>query len=230
MFNHSKVYLFLILSAGLLVACGESDAPEEELTESAIEISAVQLPAEDPDMTVVEALEIDVVEEMPIEREINYLPNQVIYQEEIYANWPYTEAPPTEEAVSETAEPGVKANPQTHTINAEARVFKPDTIYVNPGDTVGWTNMTSHNTVSIEGLIPEGATSWASKLGQNLKVTLDVEGIYAYVCQPHIGFGMVGLIVVGKPANLEEVKAFARDNLQGPFRRIIGKLNKVKIP
>jgi hypothetical protein len=79
-------------------------------------------------------------------------------------------------------------------------------------------------------LIPEGAKSWASKLGENLKVTLDVEGVYAFVCQPHIGFGMVGIIVVGKPSNIEEIKAFARDNLKGPFRRIIGKLNKVKVP
>jgi|LWDU01.1.fsa_nt_gi pseudoazurin len=217
MFNYLKV-LFLILFSSLLIGCGEEDVSQEKVAAPAISASTTE---------VVEEITIDVM----------YLPSQVVYQEEIYKNWPYTAAP-AEKAVSTEAdseaavsvEPVVNANPQTHTINAQARVFKPDTIYINVGDSVAWRNMNSHNTVSVEGLIPEGAKSWASKLGENLKVTLDVEGVYAFVCQPHIGFGMVGIIVVGKPSNIEEIKAFARDNLKGPFRRIIGKLNKVKVP
>ncbi len=116
-----------------------------------------------------------------------------------------------------------------HTINAEARVFNPDIIYIAPGDTVGFTNMTSHNSVSIEGLIPDGATPWAGGLGESIKLTLDKEGVYAYVCQPHIGFGMMGLIVVGKPVNLEAATKLAQEKYTGtPFARIIGKLKKVK--
>ena len=200
-FKSLRVYLFTFFSAGLLLACGESDAPQEK------SVVAANV----------------------------YLPSQVVYQEAIYKNWPYTEAPSanesTEAATTEAATaPVVAANAQTHTINAEARLFRPNTLYINPGDTVGWINMTSHDTVSVEGLIPEGAMHWSGKLGQNLKIKLDVEGIYAYVCQPHIGFGMVGLIIVGKPTNLEEVIQYAKDNLQGPFRRLIGKLIKVKIP
>ncbi len=225
MFKSLKVYLFIILSAGLLLACGDSDAPQEQSAVTATETSIVQLPAEVPDMPVESA-------------EIEYLPSQVVYQEEIYNNWPYTVAPSENQAnaeaapipaTEESAAVVANTNPQSHTINAEARIFRPDTIYINPGDTVGWTNMTSHNTVSVEGLIPEGAMPWAGKLGQNLKIKLDVEGIYAYVCQPHIGFGMVGVIVVGKPTNLEKVTQYAKGNLQGPFRRLIGKLIKVKI-
>lgn len=140
----------------------------------------------------------------------------------------------TAETVAEEIQEGAKAtvaaaSPRTHVINAEARVFNPDIIYIQPGDTVRWTNMTSHNTVSVEGLIPEGAEHWRGKLGENLKVTLNVEGIYAYVCEPHIGFGMVGVIVAGQPTNLEAVTSYARDNLEGPYRRIIGKLIKVKV-
>ncbi|NKB36778.1 MAG: copper-binding protein [Gammaproteobacteria bacterium] len=118
---------------------------------------------------------------------------------------------------------------ETHTINAEARRFVADIAYIQPGDTVGWINMTSHNTVSIDGLIPEGAEPWRSELGQNLKLTLDIEGVYAYVCEPHLGFGMVGLIIVGEPTNLEAVRAAALE-LQGPYRRILGKLKKVQGP
>lgn len=202
MFNYLKVSLFLLVSSSLLVACGDSDESEEKAAAVEVEATAVQLPVE------VSEIQTAVVAE-----------ETVMVEEEA-----------AEVIVETTAEAVVNANPQTHTINAEARVFKPDTIFINPGDSVGWRNMNSHNTVSVEGLIPEGATSWAGKLGENLKITLDIEGVYAYVCQPHIGFGMVGLIIVGNPGNLEEVKAYARDNLKGPFRRVIGKLNKVKLP
>ena len=112
---------------------------------------------------------------------------------------------------------------ESHTINAEVRAFAPDIIYIQPGDSVGWINMTSHNTVSIEGLIPEGAEPWRGDLGQNLQLTLEVEGVYAYVCEPHLGFGMVGLIIVGEPTNLKAVREAAL-KLEGPYRRILGKL------
>ena len=118
---------------------------------------------------------------------------------------------------------------ESHTINAEARRFNADIIYIQPGDTVGWINMTSHNTVSIDGLIPEGAEPWRSNLGQNLQLTLEVEGVYAYVCEPHLGFGMVGLIIVGEPTNLEAVREAAL-KLEGPYRRILGKLKKLPAP
>ena len=145
---------------------------------------------------------------------------------------PVTKTPPAAApAAPENTTPAPAGGPaQTHTINAEARAFNPDIVYIQPGDTVAWINMTSHNSVSIAGLIPAGASPWRGQLGENLKVTLTVEGIYGYVCEPHIGFGMMGVIVVGKPSNLEEVKATADKNLQGPFRRILGKLNKVVIP
>jgi len=48
-----------------------------------------------------------------------------------------------------------------HTINAEARVYNPDIIYVAPGDTIGFKNMTSHNAVSY--VVPEGAEGFGEK-------------------------------------------------------------------
>ena len=115
------------------------------------------------------------------------------------------------------------------TINAEARAFKPDIIYVQPGDTVGWINMTSHMTASVEGMIPEGATPWQGQLGENLKVTLDKEGVYGYVCVPHLGFGMVGVIVVGKPTNLDAVVKYTQEKYTGtPYARLLGKFKQVK--
>ncbi len=123
-----------------------------------------------------------------------------------------------------------------HVVNAEARVFKPDTIYIAPGDTVQWTNMTSHNAVSY--VLPEGATVFGEKgklPGGAFSVTLEKEGIYGYICEPHIGFGMVGVIVVSNPVGsaTAEMKDAAMkqamDTLEGPFRRLIGKIKKVKV-
>ena len=98
---------------------------------------------------------------------------------------------------------------ENHLINAQTRIFAPDILYIQPGDSVQWQNMTSHDTVSIEGLIPEGAQPWRGAISENFGVTLTVEGVYAYVCEPHIGFGMMGVIVVGKPVNIDAAMAFA---------------------
>ncbi len=128
---------------------------------------------------------------------------------------------------------------QIHVINAEARIFNPDVIYVQPGDNVRFVNMTSHDAVSInqvplpdgqvfEGMLPEGTEGWKSRMGDDFTLQLDVEGVYPYVCIPHIGFGMVGVIVVGEPVNIDAAMDAARANLKGPYRRLIGKILKVQ--
>ena len=117
---------------------------------------------------------------------------------------------------------------QIHVVNAEARIFNPDVIYIQPGDNVKFVNMTSHDTVSVEGLIPEGAKHWKSGMGNNITLSFETEGAYAYVCVPHIGFGMVGVIVVGEPVNIDAAMEHAKTNLKGPYRRLIGKLLKVQ--
>ena len=128
---------------------------------------------------------------------------------------------------------------QIHVINAEARIFNPDVIYVKPGDNVRFVNMTSHDAVSInqvplpdgqvyEGMLPEGAEGWKSKMGNDFTLQMDIEGVYPYVCIPHIGFGMVGVIVVGEPVNVDAAMDAARANLTGAYRRLIGKILKVQ--
>ena len=117
---------------------------------------------------------------------------------------------------------------QIHVVNAEARIFNPDVIYIKPGDNVKFVNMTSHDTQSVEGLIPEGADHWQSGMGNNITLSFEVEGVYAYVCLPHIGFGMVGVVVVGEPVNIDAAMDYAKTELKGPYRRLIGKLLKVQ--
>lgn len=117
-----------------------------------------------------------------------------------------------------------------HVIKAGARAFETPILYVAEGDKVKFSNMNSHNSQSVEGLIPEGATAWVGAMGANVAPALEKPGIYSYVCLPHIGFGMVGVIVVGD-VSADDIAAYkqkAIDTLEGPFRRLLGKINKIK--
>ncbi|MEM1284683.1 MAG: pseudoazurin [Cohaesibacteraceae bacterium] len=90
-------------------------------------------------------------------------------------------------------------------------VFEPRLLVVQPGDTVSFVSVNpSHNSASADGMIPEGAEPWASQISQGIDVTLTVPGFYGYNCTPHLGLGMVGLIVVegdGMMDNLEAAQA-----------------------
>ena len=123
-------------------------------------------------------------------------------------------------------------NAEEHVVNAAAREFKPAIIYIQPGDSVKFINMTSHNSVTY--LIPEGGTGWGEKgkLAGSSLITpaLNTEGIYGYVCEPHIGFGMVGVVVVGAVSadEIAAMKERAMTELEGPFKRLIGKIINLK--
>ena len=86
-------------------------------------------------------------------------------------------------------------------------VFEPSFLSIQPGDTVLFkATDVSHNSASIQGMIPEGAAAWMGTMSQDVKVTFDKEGIYVYQCTPHSMMAMVGVIKVGAPTNLEQVK------------------------
>lgn len=91
-------------------------------------------------------------------------------------------------------------------------VFEPSVLDINVGDIVIFeATDAAHNSESIEGMIPSGATSWSGALSKNISVTFDVPGIYGYQCTPHSMMAMVGLIRVGNNIdNLESVKAAAK--------------------
>lgn len=110
--------------------------------------------------------------------------------------------PQAEDQASADAEGG-----EIHIVKAVGLKYDPLVVKIQPGDTVAWENMPTHDTNSLEGLIPEGAEAWHSPLGENYQRTFTVEGIYVYKCTPHIGAGMGGVIIVGNPVNLEAIKA-----------------------
>lgn len=86
-------------------------------------------------------------------------------------------------------------------------VFQPNFIQAAPGDTVTFVPTDKgHDAASIDGMIPEGAQPFKGEISKPLTVTVDKEGVYGVKCVPHYGMGMVALIVVGKPVNLDQAK------------------------
>ena len=87
-------------------------------------------------------------------------------------------------------------------------VFEPALVKIEPGDTVKFVATDKgHNAEIIKGMLPEGATPFQGKNGEDAAVRFDQEGVYGVKCLPHYGMGMVAMIVVGSPANLEQAKA-----------------------
>ncbi len=85
-----------------------------------------------------------------------------------------------------------------------AMVFQPDFIQAAVGDTITFVPTDKgHDAESIKGMIPDGAKPFKGKMNEKITVTLDAEGVYGVKCTPHYGMGMVALITVGKPVNLE---------------------------
>ena len=97
-------------------------------------------------------------------------------------------------------------------VNADASgqvmVFDPPFIRANIGDTVTFlpTDML-HNSQSVPGLIPSSANSWNGAMNEKITVELNAEGVYVYQCTPHIALGMIGVIQVGSPTNIDDVKS-----------------------
>lgn len=87
-------------------------------------------------------------------------------------------------------------------------VFEPALVKVEPGDTVKFVaSDKSHNAESIKNMLPEGAAPFAGKMNEDVAVTFDKPGVYGVKCMPHYAMGMVALVVVGKPDNLDQAKA-----------------------
>lgn len=80
-------------------------------------------------------------------------------------------------------------------------IYEPSFLRIAPGDSVRFVpTQPSHNAGTIEGMIPEGAEPFRSKVDEDFTVTLTVPGSYGVKCSPHVAMGMVMLIEVGEGA------------------------------
>lgn len=105
-------------------------------------------------------------------------------------------------------------------------VFEPRLVRMQPGDTVTFLPTDrGHNAETIKGMIPAGAEPFKGKINQPISVTLEVPGVYGIQCLPHVSMGMVALLVVGEPVNLEEAKAVRhRGKAKAQFEALFAEL------
>ena len=105
-------------------------------------------------------------------------------------------------------------------------VFEPAFLNVAVGDTVVFLPTDKgHNVQSIKGMLPDGVESFKSEMNAEYTLTLDQEGVYGIKCTPHYAMGMIGLIQVGAPVNLEEAngikqKGKAKKRFPGLFEMV----------
>jgi plastocyanin len=95
---------------------------------------------------------------------------------------------------------------ETHTVLANNSSFSPDSIDVEPGDTIVWQYNSGypHTVTSGVPCTPDGL--FFSELdGGNPTFTWEVpvaaSAIIPYFCEPHCGMGMTGVIYIAKPPN-----------------------------
>ena len=108
--------------------------------------------------------------------------------------------------------PAMAANFEVQMLNkgeAGAMVFEPALTRIAVGDTVTFVPTDkSHNAETIKDILPEGAEPFKGGISKEIAVTFTVPGAYGIKCLPHLGMGMVALVVVGdEPANIDQVSA-----------------------
>jgi pseudoazurin len=104
-------------------------------------------------------------------------------------------------------------------------VFEPDFVQAEPGDTIRFVAVDKgHNAESIKGMLPEGAAAFKGKINEEVTITVETEGVYGVKCTPHYGMGMVMLVIVGKPVNVDAAKAVKHPGkAKGIFEQLLAK-------
>lgn len=125
----------------------------------------------------------------------------------------------------------VSSYAEDHEIRTRGSQWAPIVLFIQPGDSVVWVGMNTHETELIEGMGPEDAMLWRSELNEEgFKVTFELPGAYVYKCHVHLRAGMIGAIVVGDgvPANLDEIDAAldALDAGRSAARRVVAQLKR----
>jgi len=94
-------------------------------------------------------------------------------------------------------------NAQTrHDVTVSDYEFSPSQLEVMSGDTVVWTNTEGeHNVNGTTGTYPSNPESFGNDVGSGWTYTFvfTMPGTYDYHCDPHVGMGMTGQVVVSAP-------------------------------
>ena len=107
-------------------------------------------------------------------------------------------------------------------------VFSPDFVRIKPGDTINFVATDKgHQVYSVPGMIPEGAQPFDAKMSQDIKATFTVPGIYVIACRPHMTMGMIGVVLVGDPINIDKLDPSSLpDKARTKLETLLGPLKK----
>jgi plastocyanin len=105
----------------------------------------------------------------------------------------------------------IAAIAEDFTVTTSGFTFTPDDLSINEGDQVIFDLGNSHNVIEVSLATWEANQStsnggFSTPFGGGT-VLFDVPGTYYYVCQPHAGMGMKGMITVSPISNIIGVKA-----------------------
>ena len=105
-------------------------------------------------------------------------------------------------------------------------VYSEELARIEVGETITWVPTSKgHNVEWIAG--PDGAElPKKSKNGKEVSMTFEVPGIYYYLCTPHKGMGMIGLVVVGDDTSNKDAiaKAKALGKSKKKLKALLGQL------
>lgn len=112
--------------------------------------------------------------------------------------------------------------------DGQAMVFEPATVKAAVGDIITFVPVDKgHDAAAVKDIIPEGVADFKGKMNETVKVIVEKEGAYVVKCTPHLGMGMIALVVIGDaaPANLDAVKngklpKKARDRLNDEIAKL----------
>ena len=89
-------------------------------------------------------------------------------------------------------------------LEKQKMLFNPTIVEVSMGDTVNWiAKSKGHN---VEFVASPQDIKFKSKVSRDTEYTFSESGFYLYVCTPHKGMGMIGLVVVGNDlSNIDDI-------------------------
>jgi pseudoazurin len=87
--------------------------------------------------------------------------------------------------------------------------YDPPLVRIEPGDTVVFANRGHVNASrTVPGMHPPEAELWWGQVGEDVRITFTVPGVYGHKCGASYPQGLIGLVVVGDPSpNLEAARA-----------------------
>lgn len=124
--------------------------------------------------------------------------------------------------------PAFAADLEIEMLNKDAdgnkMVYSQEIARIDVGDTITWLPTTKgHN---VEMIASPNNMKFKSKNGKKAEITFDTPGIYYYLCTPHKGMGMIGLVVVGgDTSNKDQIaKAKAVGKSKNKLQKLLGEL------